>query len=734
MGRLDPDGHGLLLDDVQEAIAELFPRPASDSDANRSAGVVAGHPAVVHAFRASDVDGDGWISQTEFGMLVEYFQYLRRNWPKFEDVFLRLQRQAVKQPQQLEATGRGEKDMRGGSELTIPAADFHETAEGLGIELSEGFAIKQYFLAAGDAEVPLAHKGQQSGQQTRASRGYSRSTAPLTFDKLCVWAVRFHTKHQPAEPKKPGPRFDGHFTIAPTAGSARREPPAIPPRQKCEAIFQQCDPYRANSLTLKQAEEALEMAFPTTQFKLPWIHRAMSAADRGARGVLTHREFSDFLDYAIFFFVHEEVLQRVRRGPSGRMNLSSFVEACRDLHIGVSGLEAEGLFEELAVTNSEHVAIHSQIAPAPLGSQSPGVTHRSDREGLEGFLKHSQRLNPNTITTHADNLNRQRPFVPFDNFCVWAARRKSQVGNVFGKVRLDPRHPRLQVPSFEQTHEFCQKHLPVGKQELDLATVSNVVDDVWPATKRGSVKELNRALLMRAYKAAAAECSGHVRTTELYLILQYIAYLDVHWTTIDGLEQEPPRRLQFAEMQRGCTMLGEWVAEEDLQAEWAALGGETSGSIAFDDFLLWLLRRHIRSEVAAGAAGDLPEQDMPRSPVTEYFTLQPDSPRSHRSGEDSRYEIQALQSGRYGRRAQAEDEDGDGIADGAILSGALENLQQFWDTAASGLVPMRTAVHELSEVCRAQIRDSVEGSEMVLRACKAADEGGDGLVGRYATP
>ena len=72
--RFDFNGNGLLsLAEIDKAVVELYPHFDHK-------------PALMRAYHAADVTGDGWIGRREFRLLLKYLTYFNDLWHKFEEV------------------------------------------------------------------------------------------------------------------------------------------------------------------------------------------------------------------------------------------------------------------------------------------------------------------------------------------------------------------------------------------------------------------------------------------------------------------------------------------------------------------------------------------------------------------------------------------------------------------------------------------------------------------------
>jgi Ca2+-binding EF-hand superfamily protein len=72
--RMDYNGNGTLsLAEIDKCVLELFPHFNNK-------------PALMRAYKAADVSGDGWVGRREFRLLLEYLVYFNDLWGKFNEI------------------------------------------------------------------------------------------------------------------------------------------------------------------------------------------------------------------------------------------------------------------------------------------------------------------------------------------------------------------------------------------------------------------------------------------------------------------------------------------------------------------------------------------------------------------------------------------------------------------------------------------------------------------------
>ena len=151
--RMDYNGNGFLsLAEIDKAVLELWP----DFDHK---------PALMRAYKAADVSGDGLIGRREFRLLLRHLSYFNELWHKFEE-------------------------MDTSHDRRISPDEFIHGCGMIGVQLSEAEALDEF------AQVD-ANGG-----------GY------VLFDEFCSWAARRHINE---------PEDQQHRTVTPTrAGSPSR--------------------------------------------------------------------------------------------------------------------------------------------------------------------------------------------------------------------------------------------------------------------------------------------------------------------------------------------------------------------------------------------------------------------------------------------------------------------------------------------------------------------------------
>ena len=95
--RMDNNGNGKLsLAEIDKAVAETWP------EFNHK-------PALMRAYRAADIDTDGFIKRHEFRLLLEYLVYFNNLWHKFEEIDSNGDRRLTQQEFQVGCVVIGEK-------------------------------------------------------------------------------------------------------------------------------------------------------------------------------------------------------------------------------------------------------------------------------------------------------------------------------------------------------------------------------------------------------------------------------------------------------------------------------------------------------------------------------------------------------------------------------------------------------------------------------------------------
>ena len=183
--RMDYNGNGFLsLAEIDKAVLELWP----DFDHK---------PALMRAYKAADVSGDGLIGRREFRLLLRHLSYFNELWHKFEE-------------------------MDTSHDRRISPDEFIHGCGMIGVQLSEAEALDEF------AQVD-ANGG-----------GY------VLFDEFCSWAARRHINE---------PEDQQHSTVTPTrAGSPSRRTGS--PSRRTGSATRRTEPGSVQSRRLQRLERA----------------------------------------------------------------------------------------------------------------------------------------------------------------------------------------------------------------------------------------------------------------------------------------------------------------------------------------------------------------------------------------------------------------------------------------------------------------------------------------------
>jgi Ca2+-binding EF-hand superfamily protein len=165
--RMDYNGNGVLsLAEIDKAVIELWPQLDNKK-------------VLMRAYKAADVNGDGFIGRREFRLLLQYMLYFHRLWDRFDAI-----------------------DTDHDHRLTL--SEFTNGCSSLGIPVSEDEAASAF------------------AQMDRDNGGVVR------FIEFCVWCARYVVnEQQPPQERaaaRPSPaRARGAAASAPAQASAEQE-------------------------------------------------------------------------------------------------------------------------------------------------------------------------------------------------------------------------------------------------------------------------------------------------------------------------------------------------------------------------------------------------------------------------------------------------------------------------------------------------------------------------------
>ena len=139
--RIDFNGNGILsLAEIDKAVVEIWPQFNHKK-------------ALMRAYKAADVSGDGFIGRREFRLLCSYIVYFNELWHKFDTI---------------------DRD----HDHRVSLSEFRLGCQHLGLKISAGQAAEEF------------------GRMDRDGGGF------VIFDEFCAWCAR---RHAPVEAPAPAP-------------------------------------------------------------------------------------------------------------------------------------------------------------------------------------------------------------------------------------------------------------------------------------------------------------------------------------------------------------------------------------------------------------------------------------------------------------------------------------------------------------------------------------------------
>jgi len=287
--RLDFNGNGMLsLAELDKAVIELWP-------------AFNNKPAIMRAYKASDVNGSGFISRGEFDHFIRYLVNFNTVWKTF-------------------STADTNQDQR----VSLPE-----------------------FLAAAKTLEPTKTDDVLTAMFKKIDKnggGY------ILFAEFCDAIVKNRTNvigYVPAIPiqkmAKTAPAKARAKAIA--TKKVRMPPLEIPSGAKLKALFSQLDPNGNGLLSLAELDKAVIELWPAFNNK-PAIMRAYKAADANGTGFVGRAEFEFFLRYLVHFTNLWVAFQDTDTSGDRRVSLQEFLAARERLQVGTE-VEARSAFAEM---------------------------------------------------------------------------------------------------------------------------------------------------------------------------------------------------------------------------------------------------------------------------------------------------------------------------------------------------------------------------------------------------
>ena len=260
--------------------------------------------AIMAAYKAADLSGDGFVSRSEFGYFLRFIVYYNHLW----SIFAALDK---------------DNDHRVSKEEFVKAADKLD----LGRDADEVFD-----------EMDVNGGGM------------------VLFDELCAWLAQHKSDWgaDEAESEKVTSNL-ANLVVKETKEPEMEFVPEpipealqfikVPPKAEAMELFDRLDDNASGKLSLAELDKGVLVLYPELNNKLA-IMAAYKAADRKGDGFIRRSEFGYFLRFILYYNKVWQVFESVDMDGDRRITKDEFVKAADKLDLG---RDAEEVFAEMDV-------------------------------------------------------------------------------------------------------------------------------------------------------------------------------------------------------------------------------------------------------------------------------------------------------------------------------------------------------------------------------------------------
>jgi len=191
----------------------------------------------------------------------------------------------------------------------------------------------------------------------------------------------------------------------------------------------------------------------------------------------------------------------------------------------------------------------------------------------------------------------------------------------------------FELPSKSERNRLFDRYDFNGNGILSLAEIDKVVTSSFPQFN-------NKAVLMRAYKAADRNGNGWVDQREFRLLLAYMGYFNDLWAKFRRIDTNNDGRLEIEEFFQAANMLSleasdtefrEMVSEEAF----IDMDDNRGGYVLFDEFCSWCARKAMNAQDGADADSSSDDEEEFSDGIPQQQSVSSPLPVERRSDPDA---------------------------------------------------------------------------------------------------
>jgi len=326
--KMDNNGNGTLsLAEIDKAVIALWP------SFNQK-------PALMRAYKAADVDGNGFVNRKEFRLLLEYLIYFNKIWDKFDEIDTSDDRKLDMDEFKKGCKILGETISGSEAEKEFKGMD----KNGGGSVLFDEFCVwiaKRQVGGVKKVSGPTAEQRKATRDSAKKKKAAKGGSTP---------GGRGTPKGGRGTPKgrrgAPGAKNGGRTDAADAPTAEDTAALSMPDKATRMAAFKKMDFNGNGALSLAEIDKAVLALYPSFNHK-PALMRAYKAADKTGDGFIGRKEFRLLLEYLIYFNNLWAKFEEIDSTDDRRIEIDEFKRGCALLGESMSDAEAEAVFGKM---------------------------------------------------------------------------------------------------------------------------------------------------------------------------------------------------------------------------------------------------------------------------------------------------------------------------------------------------------------------------------------------------
>ena len=567
----------LSLAEIDKTVHELYP----EMDKHK--------PALMRAYKSSDVNGDGFVKRDEFAKLLYFLAYYDTLYQKFKNV-----------------------DSDGDRRLDF--AEFKKAHQLLGLPGDEA-ALKKEFQSMdknGGGKVLFDEFCMYYASQMTAPTGGSPES-PTTGKKrglagLFGGGQPQEAKPQPASNGKAAPKAaaspakSASKGAAPANGTARPKSGKSLPSDKelfpaklsvdmkitpeqLDQMFRRFDVTNNNGiLSLAEIDKTILEIYPEMAKHKPALMRAYKAADKDGSGFVEKPEFGQLLFFLAYYDQVHAVFRSADTDGDKRMTFDEFKANASKLGFSnAKEAELRKVFDEID-ENGGGMVLFDEFCLYMGKKRTDQVLHQETaKPAAKAAAKPVARASPGAKAAPASKPAAPAAVAPKRTSSATPKASTSKTGDLPAKLTMDMKLTTEQINS-----GFKRFDVTNNNGILSLAEIDKSMFELYPEMGK------HKPALMRAYKAADQDGSGFIEKREFAELLYFLAFYDGLFEYFADADADGDKRMTFDEFKRAAAKLGfSSRSEADLRKMFEEMDDNGGGLVLFDEFCVYMAKQRV---------------------------------------------------------------------------------------------------------------------------------------------